>query len=119
MSKHRRAANVDKNQQDVVKELRQRGIAAETGHDDILVGRNGKTYWFELKAEDAVSKRTGMVRHSEIKESQKKLACTWPGHYRIVWTVQQIIDEVLHNKVDPMTVIDPATLYRWRVENGW
>lgn len=118
MSKHRRAANVDKNQGEIVKTLRQCGLTVETGHDDILVGHNRRTWWFELKEPGCVGK-DGRIRHNEIKPSQKKLACAWAGHYRIVWTAQQIIDEVLHGKVDPMTVIPPDVIYRWRVENGW
>ena len=60
------------------------GYSVEAGHDDILVGRNGKTYWFEIKVNEK----------SVIKESQKKLAANWKGHYAIVWTTEMIIKEM-------------------------
>ena len=63
MSKWRKAAKVDANQADIVKELRALGYSVELNHDDILVGHRGKTYWFEIK--------TGPK--AEVKESQKKL----------------------------------------------
>ena len=50
-TKLRRAAKIDRNQGDIVSALRKiPGISVETGHDDILVGYKGRTWWFEVKA---------------------------------------------------------------------
>ena len=92
MTKHRTAARVDDNQTQIVKELRQiPGITVQPGHDDILVGHKGKTYWFEVKNENQVSSKTGDIRPSAIKDSQIKLLGTWQGHYKIVWNLNQIL----------------------------
>lgn len=80
----RRADKIDANQPDIVEALLKKGYSVEVGHDDILVGANGKTYWFEIK--------TGPK--SEIKTSQTKLLDTWKGHYSIVWTAAMIIAEI-------------------------
>ena len=96
MSKHRRAAKVDGNQGDIVDALEAiPGVSVEVGHDDILVGYQGKTYWFEIKEPSTVSPVTGEVRPSEIKPSQKKLKAEWKGHYQIVWDVDQIIEAIM------------------------
>lgn len=84
MSKFRRAAKVDANQGQIVKELRDMGISVSLGHDDILVGHNGKTYWFEIK--------TGPK--AKIKESQEKLLEEYKGHYSIVWSTEMILKEL-------------------------
>ena len=94
MSKYRRAAKIDSNQPDIVKELRKRGYSVEVGHDDILVGHAGKTYWFEIKEPGAVSKKTGEILESEKKDSQKRLEREWKGHYKIVWNIDQILNEI-------------------------
>jgi ribonucleotide reductase alpha subunit len=94
MSKYRFAAKVDANQPNIVKELRMLGYSVEVGHDDILVGHAGKTYWFELKEPGSVSKKTGEVLESEKKESQKRLEKEWKGHYKIVWNIDQILNEI-------------------------
>ena len=81
MSKYRRAARVDSNQGTIRQELEEiPGITVEVGHDDILVGYQGKTYWFEIK--------TGPK--AEVKKSQKKLSKNWTGHYSIVWSTEMI-----------------------------
>jgi len=84
MSKYRRAAKVDANQPDIVKELRKLGYSVDVGHDDILVGHNGKTYWFEIKTHEK----------APIKDSQHKLIKEWKGHYAIVWTTEMILKEI-------------------------
>jgi len=94
LSKYRQAAKVDNNQTEIVKNLRKLGYTVVKGHDDILVGDQGVTYWYELKQEDAISKKTGQVRPSEIKPSQRDLRDNWKGHYEIVWTVEQILNDI-------------------------
>ena len=96
MSKNRRAAKVDGNQMRIVKKLcKIQGITVKLGHDDILVGYKGRTYWYEIKSEDVISKRTGFVMPSAIKKSQTTLIETWTGHYKIVWSAEQILDEII------------------------
>ena len=87
MSKYVRHKKVDANQPGIVKELRKLGYSVELDHDDILVGHNGRTYWFEIKVNEK----------SEIKESQKKLLKEWKGHYSIVWTTEMILKEIAND----------------------
>lgn len=95
MSAHRRAAKIDSNQPEIVEALRAiPGVSVQVGMDDILVGRNGKTYWFEIKEPGAVSKKTGKINDSAIKPSQHKLIAEWRGHYSVVWNLDQILDEI-------------------------
>ena len=95
MSKWRRAAKVDANQPDIVTALRKMpGVSVEVGHDDILVGYKGRTYWFEIKSEASVSKSTGEILESAKKTGQRYLEREWPGHYRIVSTLGEILEEL-------------------------
>ena len=95
MSKYRYAAKVDSNQPALVKALRAMpGVTVQVGMDDILVGHKGQTYWIEIKQPETVSKRTGEVRESEIKQSQKDLRDNWLGHYSICWSLDQILNEI-------------------------
>lgn len=99
MSKYRRAAKIDKNQPDIVKVLRSMpGVSVEVGKDDILVGHKGRTYWYEIKSDRAVSKTTGDILSSGIKESQKRLRDEFNGHYRIISTVDEIIKEIAYGE---------------------
>ena len=92
MSKYRRAAKVDVSQPGIVKSLRAiPGVSVALGHDDILVGYKGRTYWFEVKSPHVVSKKTGAIRESAKKDSQKDLLSSWEGHYEIVWNVDQVL----------------------------
>jgi hypothetical protein len=59
-----------------------------------LCGYKGRTFWFELKSESAVSKKTGKVLESAKKQSQKNLEATWTGHYAIVSSLDEILREV-------------------------
>ena len=94
MGKNRFAAKVDSNQPTIVKALRGiPGVTVELGHDDILVGYRGYTLRFELKSPELVG-RDGKVRTSAIKDSQNKLLKEFTGHYRIVWDVEQIVDDL-------------------------
>ena len=85
----------DTNQKEIVKALRKiPGVKVEVNHDDFLVGFQGKTYWFECKNPDEVSKKTGEVLEEAIRPDQKELRATWTGHYKIVWTLEQILKEI-------------------------
>ena len=91
----RRAAKIDENQPGIVKALRKiPGVSVEVGHDDILVGYKGRTYWFEVKRPDAISKRTGMIKDSEITQTERDRFNHFCGHYSIVWEIEHILDEV-------------------------
>ena len=94
MYKHRLKAKVDVNQQEIVNQLRKLGYSVQVGMDDILVGaKDGKkNYWFEIKAPDTVSKKTGKVLESSIKPSQKKLMSEWRGQYDLVTSLCQILE---------------------------
>jgi len=94
MSKYRRKANVDLNQQAIVQALRSIGVTVQPGHDDILCGYQGKTYWYEIKSANAVSKKTGKVLESAKKESQKRLETFWQGHYKIVSCLDDILEDL-------------------------
>ena len=84
----RRKDKVDANQPAIVKELRKLGYSVEVGHDDILVGWKGKTYWFEIKVSEK----------AKIKDCQQDLINEWKGHYKIVWTTEMIIKEIASAK---------------------
>ena len=86
MSKFRKSNNrTDAIQPEIVKQLRKIPfLSVELGHDDILVGYNGRTYWFEIKSSEKASRQDGQV---ELQE-------TWRGHYKIVWSYEMILDEL-------------------------
>lgn len=93
MSKYRQAARIDENQPEIVRQLRQMGFTVQTGMDDILVGARGKTFWFEIKTPDQV-KKSGGYKAGALKDSQKKLQREWRGHYKVVHSLEQILDEI-------------------------
>ena len=94
MSKYRQAARVDSNQEEIVKQLRDiPGVSVSTGKDDILVGFKGKTFWFELKVPD-VFKKNGEFKRGAIKNSQLELLHSWEGHYSVVWSIEQLLQEI-------------------------
>ena len=74
----------DRNQQQIVKELRGLGVSCEVNHVDILCGFGGRTFWFELKAS----------AKSPVRKCQRKLESEWKGHYQIVWNLQQILKAI-------------------------
>jgi Fe-S oxidoreductase len=91
----RYAARIDSNQQEIVKALRKiPGVTVELNHDDILCGYRGATYWYEIKSKRVVSRKTGQVLDSGIKESQKRLLDTFTGHYKIVSTLDEILEDM-------------------------
>jgi hypothetical protein len=92
--KNRTAAKIDKCQPKIVEDLRKiPGVTVETSKDDILVGYQKKTYWFELKDPEYVGKN-GEVWPSKITPDEQRLADTWTGHYEIVWSLEQILKEI-------------------------
>lgn len=93
---HKRYANkVDANQAHIVTTLRGiPGVTVEVDHDDILVGYQGRTYWYEIKDPDKTLKKDGTWRMGALKASQIKLLNGWQGHYQIVTDVDQILDDM-------------------------
>ncbi len=90
--KTKQTGRVDSNQAGIIEALcKIQGVTVEIGHNDILIGYKGRNYWVELKSQDTVSPRTGKVRPSEIKDSQKKLLKEWRGNYTICWNIDQIL----------------------------
>lgn len=97
--KSRQTGRTDSNQPGIVKALRKiPGVTVEVGHDDILCGYKCRNYWYELKEPGTISTITGQVRPSEIKDSQKKLLKEWAGHYKIAWTLGQILEDMGFDK---------------------
>jgi len=94
MSRNRYSARTDTNEKDIVSDLRDLGYKVETGHDDILVGANGLNYWYEIKQEKHVSKKTGKINESAKKKSQIRLESEWTGHYKIVSTLDEILRDI-------------------------
>ncbi len=83
----RRKDRVDSNQAEIVKDLRKLGYSVIPGHDDILVGKNGRTYWFELKENSK----------SKLQPSQEELLEEYQGHYKIVWSLDMILEDIKNN----------------------
>lgn len=94
MSKFRQAARVDDNQGQIVSMLRSMGASVETGHDDLLVGFRGKTFWFEIKDPKKTLKKNGDYKAGTKKPSQIKLENEWKGQYKIVHSFEEIVDEI-------------------------
>ena len=93
----RRAAKIDSNQNAIVDALRKiPDVSVKPGHDDILVGYRLRTYWYEIKSEKAVSKKTGKVREKAKKESQIDLENRWRGHYKIVSSLEEIMMDLFY-----------------------
>jgi hypothetical protein len=91
----RRAARADKNEKEIVKALRTiPGVTVAVGHDDILVGYKGKTYWFEIKNPQRTKKKDGSLVEGSLKQSQQDLLDTWKGHYQVVHTLKEILEAI-------------------------
>ena len=90
----RRKDKVDSNQPAIVAYLRKfPGVTVETGHDDILVGRNGFTWWFEIKHPDTKLK-SGGYKKGAVKDDQFRLLANWKGHYQIVSGIDEILTAI-------------------------
>ncbi len=97
MTRYHRKKN-DLNQKTIVEKLRKLpGVGVQVDHDDILVGYQGRTYWFEVKNPDKVTKDGKIQRQgpkSMTQQKQEALEMLWPGHYQIVWTLEQILEAI-------------------------
>lgn len=92
----RYAKRIDNNQKVIVSALREiHGVTVAVDHDDILVGWKGNNYWYEIKNPDrAINKGTGTLKEYEKQSSQKKLESNWTGHYKLVWNIDQILEDL-------------------------
>jgi hypothetical protein len=87
---------IDSNQAGIVKDLLTiPGVSVAQNHDDVLIGFRGRTFWIEIKNPDeAVMKRTGEFNPRCLQPAQKELIDNWKGHYRVCWTLDQILAEI-------------------------
>jgi len=90
----RRKDRKDNNQTSIAEALKKLGFSVELDMDDILVGKHGYTFWFEIKSEDSVSKKTGEILDSAKKPHQKELEREWKGHYKIVSSLEEILEDI-------------------------
>jgi hypothetical protein len=91
----RRPDRTDDNQDSIVRQLRSmEGISVEVGHDDILVGHRGRTYWYEIKRPECRLKDGTGWKKGAIKDYQIQLAATYTGHYKIVTTLAEILEDI-------------------------
>ena len=86
----------DENEKAIVAELRARGISVMYSDEvDLIVGYRAQTYLFEVKQHDKLFLKDGVTfRAGAVKPSQSKLMSTWRGHWSIVWSVEQILQQI-------------------------
>ena len=94
MTKYRQAARIDENQNQIVSVLRAYGFSVQVGMDDLLVGFNGRSYWFEIKDPSKTKKKNGDYKAGAVKPSQQKLLDAWKGHYSICCSAEEILEEI-------------------------
>ena len=88
----RRARRIDNGQREAVEALRDiPGVSVEVDMDDFLIGYKGINYWIEWKSPDAISKRTGEVKDSEITKSERDRLDNWKGHYLMTASLEEIL----------------------------
>lgn len=91
----RRKDRVDDNQASIVKKLRKiPGVTVEVGHDDVIVGYQGRTYWYEIKDPSKTLTTSGQWKKGAIKDDQRRLLSTFTGHYKIVFTTEEILEDI-------------------------
>lgn len=92
--------NTDANQKKIVDALRKiPGVKVYTGVDDIVVGYKKVTRWYEVKNPAEIAKGTSKPFKRTKKGSatyirQQALKEGWTGHYRIIWKLEQILEEL-------------------------
>ncbi len=91
----RRQDKIDRNQKAIIEALRALpNVSVEPGHDDIIVGLRGQTFWYEIKDTSQLSKKTGKLRESAKTEDQKRLDRTWKGHRKYVTSIDEILEDI-------------------------
>lgn len=95
MSKHRQAARIDEDQNQIIEDLLKiPGMTVERNHDDVLLGLLGFTFWIEIKSKSA-RKKSGGYRKGAIKKSQVKISETFTGHYLIASSYNEILQDMI------------------------
>lgn len=95
MGQNRYAKRTDTNEKDIVKTLKGiPGVSVETDHHDILVGYRGLTRWYEIKNPDEISKTTGEPYPGRLTPAEQRRKDTWTGHYKIVSTAEEILEDL-------------------------
>lgn len=90
----RRANRIDNNQNDIIDDLKKiPGLSVKPGHDDILVGYRGRTFWFEIKNPNKLKKDGGFYKGA-VKDGQYKLQNEFNGHYSIVTSSKEIMQQI-------------------------
>lgn len=89
--KKERGARPDKNQPDIVKDLRKLGAIVETGHDDILIEYQGRLYWIEIKESSPFTLK-GKLRKGFLRDNQIRLLKKQLTRYAVCWTFAQCFD---------------------------
>jgi len=92
---HKRYANrVDNNQKQIIADLEKiPGVSVKPGHDDLLVGFRGRTFWFEVKNPNTLNKKGGFYK-GRVRKGQIKLQNEFNGHYSIVTTSKEIMQQI-------------------------
>lgn len=85
----RRAAKVDANQPEIVKELRKRGwyvliISQLKNCCDVIISKGGRTIAIEIK--DGTKPKSAQ----RLSEGEKKFMDEWQGEYRIITSTDDI-----------------------------
>ena len=95
MSSIRRAKKIDSNQPAIVEALRKiPNLSVELDKDDIFVGYKGVNYWYEIKDPEKVFNKDMTFKKGAIKDTQTKLLAEWKGHYKIVWSLDMILEDI-------------------------
>jgi Holliday junction resolvase len=87
----RRAARVDANQNEIVTMLRKMGYSVAItsdcgkGFPDIVVGRSGKNYLFEIKDGNKVPSK------QKLTDLEQQFADTWKGQYNVITCLDDAI----------------------------
>lgn len=86
----RRAANVDRNQPDIVKSLRSAGVQVECTHavgggfPDLVCGYRGRSVLLEVKSDN-----------DQLNAMQRDWHAKWPGQVAVVRTFDEAMSAVL------------------------
>lgn len=95
MTKHRIKARTDRNELSIVKAIEKiPGVTVSRGHDDLLIGHQGRTFWIEVKDPNRVLNKNGTMHPKHVKDSQVDLLQGWTGHYAICWTLDDVLDVI-------------------------
>ena len=93
----RRAQRRDANEKKIISQLRAvPGVSImQCSEIDLIVGFKGHNFLFELKNPDTAFLADGITfKKGAIKESQSKIRRTWQGHYNIVTSLEQILEDI-------------------------